>query len=82
MLTDSFADKDGKVVPATYYGMSGDWPLELDVIITLEEKGGKTKQTLLYPDLGTAPEKDVNDMKTGWEESFDKLAEYLKEAHK
>lgn len=29
VLTDSFADEKGNVVPASHYGMPGDWPLEL-----------------------------------------------------
>ena len=34
VATDSFADSEGNVVSASYYGMSGDWPLELNVIVT------------------------------------------------
>ncbi len=43
VTTDSFANEQGNVVPASYYGMSADFPLELLVTITLEEQGGKTK---------------------------------------
>src|SRR5436309_6181260 len=35
VATDSFADAKGKVVPASYYGMDADFPLELLWIVTL-----------------------------------------------
>ncbi len=45
VYTDSFSDAEGNLVPASYYGMSGDWPLELLVTVTFEEHEGKTKLT-------------------------------------
>jgi uncharacterized protein YndB with AHSA1/START domain len=41
VCTDSFADEKGNVVPATHYGMSPDFPLELQVTATFEEQEGK-----------------------------------------
>lgn len=29
VATDSFSDEKGNIVPASHYGMSGDWPSEL-----------------------------------------------------
>ena len=78
-LTDSFADEEGNVVSASYYGMSGDFPLELPVELTFEDIVGKTRFTLYYPDLGRMSEKDRNDMEQGWNESFDKLETLLQE---
>ena len=46
--TDSFADSEGNVVPASQYGIGGDWPLELIVTVMFEEKDGKTKLTLQH----------------------------------
>ena len=46
--TDSFADAEGNVVPASHYGMSGDWTLELIVTVTLKEKDGRTRLTLQH----------------------------------
>ena len=79
VCTDSFADKEGNVVPATYYGMSADYPLEMLVTVTFEEIEGKTKLTLQHT-LGpvTASERDL--CQQGWSESLDKLAGYLAEA--
>jgi len=74
-LTDSFADEKGNVVPAAHYEMAGDWPLELLVTITLEERGGKTTLMLRHEGI---PTEDMRDLTyAGWSESFDKLAEIL-----
>lgn len=74
-MTDSFADERGNTVPATYYGLSPDFPLETPVTVTFEEFGGdKTRFTLRYPGI---PEKDFDSARAGWDQSFDKLAEYL-----
>jgi uncharacterized protein YndB with AHSA1/START domain len=76
--TDSFSDAEGNVVPASYYGMSGDWPLELLVTVTFEEHEGKTKMTLRH--VGIPEGENRDSAKAGWNESFDKLAEYLEKA--
>lgn len=76
VCTDSFADEDGNVVPATYYDMGDDFPLELQITITFEEHDGKTKMTLLHAGLPSGAMKDATAQ--GWNESFDKLAESLR----
>jgi uncharacterized protein YndB with AHSA1/START domain len=48
VCTDSFADEKGNLVPASHYGMGGDWPSELLVTVTFEEQEGKTKFTLRH----------------------------------
>ena len=74
--TDSFADEKGNVVPATYYGMSADFPLELQVTLTFEEHDGKTKMILRHVGI---PEGEMSDLaQQGWNESFDKFAESLR----
>jgi uncharacterized protein YndB with AHSA1/START domain len=73
--TDSFADEKGNVVPASHYGMEGDWPLELLVTVTFEEAGGRTKMTLLHAGIPAGKMREL--CETGWNESFDKLAEHL-----
>lgn len=75
--TDSFADEKENVVPATYYGMSGDWPLELLITVTFEEYDGKTKLTLKHSGIAGISATDHDNMQQGWNESFDRLAEYL-----
>lgn len=76
VVTDSFADSEGNVIPASQLGMPGEWPLELLVTITFEDLGeGKTKMTLHHVGL---PNEMSEPAGMGWNESFDKLAESLK----
>lgn len=74
-FTDSFADEQGNIVPATHYGMSADFPLEMLVTITLVERGGKTTMTLRHTGLPAGTMTDMTE--AGWKESFDKLADTL-----
>jgi uncharacterized protein YndB with AHSA1/START domain len=74
VCTDSFADSEGNVVAASYYGMKGYWPLEMVVIVTFEEDGGKTIMTLRHDGI---PRKMKSDCEAGWSGSFDKLAGIL-----
>ena len=75
VCTDSFADDKGNVVPASHYGMSGDWPKELLVRVAFEDQQGKTKITLRHVGI---PAGEMSELaEAGWNESFDKLAEGL-----
>ncbi|MGZ7182294.1 MAG: SRPBCC family protein [Halobacteriota archaeon] len=77
-MTDSFADEEGNVVSATYYGLDPEFPRELQVIVELDEKEGrKTRLTLKHGSIKNLNETDVANMEQGWNESFDKLAECL-----
>lgn len=76
VCTDSFADEQGNVVPATHYGMSPDFPLELQVTVTLAEEAGATRMTLHH--VGIPPGEMSEMCAQGWNESFDKLAESLR----
>ncbi len=75
VMTDSFADAKGNRIPASEYGMSGDWPAELLVTVTLDENNGKTKLTLQHEGL---PEEAREMCAQGWNESLDKLENSLK----
>lgn len=75
VMTDSFADENGYTVPASYYGMSKDFPLELLITVSFEEHDGKTELTLRH--TGIPPGADGEGAEQGWNESFDKLAKYL-----
>ena len=75
VATNSFADDKGTVIPATAYGMSPDFPLEMLQTVTLAEKGEKTKLTLSH--AGIPAGQDMADAREGWNQSFDKLAEML-----
>jgi len=75
VYTDSFADEHGNVVPASYYGMGSDVPLEMEVELTLEDLGGRTRLTLEH--CGLLEGEMLEQTKAGWNQSFDKLAECL-----
>ena len=76
VCTDSFADEKGNVVPATEYGMTPDFPLEMLLTVEFEDiGGGKTKLTLRHEGL---PAGEMTEgAGAGWNESLDKLAESL-----
>ena len=74
VCTDSFSDKDGNVIPASDLKMPGNWPSELLVTVTFEEAKGKTIMKLRHQGL---PPEILDDCKTGWEQSLDKLEENL-----
>jgi uncharacterized protein YndB with AHSA1/START domain len=76
VCTDSFADERGNVVPASHYGMEGDFPLELQVTVTFEDQGGKTVMTLRHEGFPPGPMSDLT--AASWNESFDKLAEAVR----
>ncbi len=78
VATDSFADAEGKVVPATHYGFREDFPRELLLTVTFEDLGGKTNMTLRHAGFPAGPDRDG--AMQGWTESFEKLAASLSEA--
>lgn len=78
VFTDSFADEQGNVVPASHYGMEGNWPLKLMVTVTFEALGNKTRMTLHHTGIPAGTMKELT--QAGWNESFDKLAAYLTKA--
>jgi uncharacterized protein YndB with AHSA1/START domain len=78
VLAMSFADAEGNVVPATYYGLGPDWPLETLMTVTFEELAGVTRVTVR--DEGVPPGPDGDGTRQGWVEMLDGLAEYLAKA--
>lgn len=54
VATDSFADEKGNIIPASHYGMTGDWPLELLVTLLFEEQNGRTKFSLRHEGIPRA----------------------------
>lgn len=75
VVTDSFADENRNIVPATDYGMNSDMPLEMLITVTLENVVEGTMLTLTHE--GIPPGDDREDARQGWSESLDKLSEYL-----
>jgi uncharacterized protein YndB with AHSA1/START domain len=75
VCTDSFSDEEGNLVPASYYGMNGDWPLELLVRVKFEALDGMTRLTLQHTGIPEGENRELT--KAGWNESLDKLEDYL-----
>jgi uncharacterized protein YndB with AHSA1/START domain len=74
VYTDVFADEKGNQVPASHYGLPGNWPDETMVTVTFAEQGSKTKVTLLHAGL---PAEMSGPAEAGWNQSLDKFAEAL-----
>ncbi|MGA2160639.1 MAG: SRPBCC domain-containing protein [Methanoregula sp.] len=72
VCTDSFADEKGNVVPATYYGMSPDFPAEMLMTVTFDVQAGRTRLTLRH--TGLPPGGMLDQTRAGWNESLDKFA--------
>lgn len=71
VATDSFADENGNVVPASHYGMGTDFPLEMVLAASFEDAGGRTRLTLEHAGM---PESARKDAEQGWNETLDKFA--------
>ncbi len=75
VYTDAFSDADGNIIPAFRYGFTGDFPKESLVTLRFHRKGDSTEMELEHSGM---PEGAMSEMtRMGWNESFDKLAEYL-----
>jgi uncharacterized protein YndB with AHSA1/START domain len=77
VATYSFSDERGDLIPAAYYGLSQDFPLESLITLVFEEfEKEKTKFTILYQGI---PDKDFEKTHIGWNDSLDKLADSLED---
>jgi len=76
VATMSFADEHGNTVPASRYGLPGEWPAEIILTVSFEDiGGGKTKLTVREAGI---PGLMTEMAGLGWDQSLDKLAESLK----
>ncbi len=80
VITDSFSDDKGNVVPASHYGFVGYFPMELLITVTLEDLGNRTMLVLRHSGLDSVGAEMVEGMEQGWNESFDKLEAFLVDA--
>ena len=78
VMTDSFADAEGNIVPAAHYGFEEEFPLEMRVTVTLEDAGEKTRLVVRHEGLPAGEQSEG--ATAGWNESLDKMAEALKTA--
>lgn len=76
VFSDNFADSNGKIVPASFYGMTADYPPNMLVMVTFEENGNLTKMTVHHVGIPAGEERE--NARLGWIQSFDKLDNLLK----
>jgi uncharacterized protein YndB with AHSA1/START domain len=77
VYTESPADENGNVVSPSAMGMPEGYPMKTEVTVLLEDLGGRTKMVLTHS--GVPADSGAN---TGWEQAFDKLADYIETALK
>jgi uncharacterized protein YndB with AHSA1/START domain len=75
VVTDSFADDKGNIVPASHYGFTDPLPLEMQIILTFTAQRGATLFNLQH--VGMPPGMMQELAEQGWNESFDKLDSIL-----
>lgn len=70
--TESPSDENGNVVSPSAMGMPEGYPVKTEVKILLEGLGGRTKMVMTH--VGMPADSGAN---AGWEQAFDKLADYV-----
>ena len=72
VYTESPSDENGNMVSPTAMGMPADYPTTTEVIVVLEDLGGRTKMTMTHAGVPAS-----SGAGGGWEQAFDKLTEYI-----
>jgi uncharacterized protein YndB with AHSA1/START domain len=75
VYTESPADENGNMVSPSAMGMPDGYPMTTEVIVVLEDIGGRTKMVMTH--AGVPADTGAN---TGWEQAFDKMADYIETA--
>ena len=78
VMTDRFADENGRAISAKEAKMPGEWP-EM-VYITFEFKSLSKGSSRFHLSQEGIPNELQKDCIQGWSQSFDKLEKYLNEA--
>ena len=73
VYTESPADENGNLISPSAMGMPDGYPVVTEVTVLLEEIGGRTKMVMTHAGVPAA-----SGAGGGWEQAFDKLADYLK----
>ena len=71
VYTESMADENGNVVTRS----ENDYPITTEVTVLLEDLGKRTKMVMTH--AGVPVDTGAN---AGWEQAFDKLADYIETA--
>ena len=75
VMTDSFADENGRAISPQEVGMTGQWPPQ--ILITFEFEAVGTDASGFHLAQEGIPDELQKDCVQGWSESFDKLEQYL-----
>jgi uncharacterized protein YndB with AHSA1/START domain len=70
VYTDSPADEQGNVVSPSAMGMPEGYPATTEVIVVLEDLGGRTKMVMTHVGVPAGA-------KGGWEQAFAKMADQI-----
>lgn len=70
--TESMADENGNVVSPSAMGMPEGYPATTEVIVVLEDIGGRTKMVMTHAGMPADSGADG-----GWNQAFDKLADHI-----
>jgi len=72
VYTESPSDEEGNMVSPSAMGMPEGYPAVTEVIVSLEDLGGRTKMVMTHAGVPAA-----SGAGGGWEQAFDKLADYI-----
>lgn len=72
VYTESMADEQGNILSPSAMGMPEGYPVTTEVTIQLEDLGGRTKMVLTHTGVPAD-----SPGASGWEQAFDKMAEYI-----
>ncbi len=75
VMTDQFADQEGRVISAKEAQMPGTWPEVLHITFEFVSVDDTTSRLLLFHE--GVPNEMQEECLQGWSESFDKLEAYL-----
>jgi hypothetical protein len=75
VISLSFADEEGNIVPASHYGFYGEWPTVSILTIIFDNMDGKTRMMVRESGI---PEQIKDSAVKAWNESLDKLEKSLK----
>lgn len=70
VYTDSMCDEHGNVVSPSDMGMPEGYPETTEVIVSLEDLGGRTKMVLTHAGVPA-------NASGGWTQAFEKMAEHI-----
>jgi uncharacterized protein YndB with AHSA1/START domain len=72
VYTESMSDEHGHVLPPSAMGMPDGYPATTEITVVLEDLGGRTKMVMTHAGIPAG-----SPGASGWNQAFDKLAEYI-----